>query len=1176
MTAPEPNDEPVVELQPFEALRFFEEGSVPADPVPEGLPAPTEDPVPIEDGEAQGDPVDPKAKRISALAEASDSQHDLLAGIEAPRIPGYVVEGIIGRGATGVVFRARQEAVDRPVALKVLHPELITNGRAVKRLKREARLAARLAHPSIISAIDLGVQNGVWWYAMELVEGVSLSRRIAERGSLTERECLRLFSPLCDALQHAHEVGVVHRDIKPANILVDRRGRARLVDLGLAMGQNDPSITKTGSTLGTPHYVSPEQARDPSQADIRSDLWSLGATMYHAVCGRPPFSLDADESSGGVAEILSRVLYKSVVDPREYSPELSKGFALLLRKCLTRDPEQRYQEPWELVADIETLRERRRLDLRGSQIDAFASRRPAWVGQALAVSGLALVIASTWALTARPWEDRPKTGLAQGPVSVGNWPELRSIRDGFDAKTLLHADALLELRSPVLESLPARAKYFQNELVVRVKDSLQREVEAALNRARAQVDAGLRSRDFSAVISAVQNDLNADLRHRTGYASPAELPTGSVARRAQEFVDEEMQRLSSAKIAAIDAAESELASALDRLLETEQAPLVEAGRYREAVEWLSLGTPTAWLVRNGVQLDLRGLVDEDQRQIARSIEFRLSSERSLVARRTADALKAAGAELDAVEEDFLEDITDGIVTAKVSAEDRFIAALERRLAAAGFDAEGLPAELEISFLTRLEAAADRIGRAESLRRETLALVELRRLEQAASASLAKRDYSTARELFDDARSEPWRASTFDALDLRIAEAVRLEALLERAVAGIKRASPGSMVLTFAGIRRTGFIGRELVDPLRLGLRFRTRDGSPSDQVLLMRITDACELDPSQSFLMGADDLRTFAGLGEGRELDPNARLTLAAFWLAEGKPGQASRVLPVDDPPASEALLWSLNERIRTAVAAAVPAKSPGLSNSQADPPGSGQGAGRIAVATRPATVRGAFGSPNQATIEDDVRVAWHFVDEPVEADALEPPLKLGLPRGPRRFGTWRKGLWRQSVDGLTLDSSLTNRTTFFSGSNGPTLPLVPPVDLEQEICVELHLTPGNPHPDGHLFCVSLQGYHALFIDGRAWFGRGDLRALYKHVNDGGQSTYEDFEAQPCTRFQNGQPIRLRLAIRGKTLEALSLDGEDLGFHRFLGAASPLDHFVRLRSRGPMVLRTAELVAEAR
>lgn len=1154
-----------MELQPFEALRFFEEGEAkgPIVPAAEGPSAKSDVP---------GDPLDPKVD----AAGASDSQHDVLAGIEAPRIPGYVVEGIIGRGATGVVFRARQEAVDRPVALKVLHRELITNGRAVKRLKREARLAARLAHPSIISAIDLGVQNGLWWYAMELVEGVSLSRRIAERGSLTERECLRLFSPLCDALQHAHEVGVVHRDIKPANILVDRRGRARLVDLGLAMGQNDPSITRTGSTLGTPHYVSPEQARDPSQADIRSDLWSLGATMYHAVCGRPPFSFDADESSGGVAEILSRVLYKSVVDPREYSPELSKGFALLLRKCLTRDPEQRYQEPWELVADIETLRERRRLDLRGSQIDAFASRRPAWVSQVLAVSGLALVIASTWALTARPWEDRSQAGPAPGPVSVGDWPELRSVRDGFDAKTLLHADALLELRSPALDSLPAKAKYFQNELVVRVKDSLQGEVDAALNVARERVDEGLRNQNFPGVLSAVQAELNADLRRRTGYASPADLPGGSVARRAQEFVDEAMQRLSTAKVAAVDRAETELARALDRLLLSEHAPLVEAGRYREAVDWLSLGTPTAWLVRDGVQLDLRGLGDDDLRQIARSIEFRLSSERSLVARDAADALEAARADMDAVEGDFLEDITDGLVTAKVSARKRFIATLDQRLVAAGFDAGGLPPELEISFRARVEAAADRIGRAESLRRETLALVELRRLEQAASASLAKRDYRTARELFEDARSEPWRATTFDVLDLRIAECKRLEALLDRAVAGIIQASPGSMVLTFAGIRRTGVIGRRLTDPLRLGLRFTTRDGSPSEQVLLMRITDVCELDASESFLMGADDLRTFAGMGEGRELDSDARLTLAAFWLAEGKPGQASRVLPVEDPPASEALMWSLNERIRTAAAAAIPPKSQGASNGPASAPGANQGQGRTAMAAPPPTVRGAYGSPNQATIGNDMRVAWHFVDESIEPDALERPLKLALPAGPRRFGTWRKGVWRESVDGLTLDASLADRTTFFSGSNGPTLPLVAPLDLDQEIRIELHLTPGNPHPDGHLFCVSLQGYHALFMSGRAWFGRGDLRALYKHVNDGGQSTYGDFEAQPCTPFQNGQPIRVQLAIRGKTLEALTLDGRDLGFHRFLGAASPLDPFVRLRSRGPMVLRTAELVAETR
>ena len=138
--ASSPDEEPVVELAPFEAERFF------------------------------AGHVEEDAERDPALS-ASSSQLELPAGLEAPAVPGYVVEGFIGRGATGVVYRAKQQAVDRAVALKVLHPELVTNHRAVRRLKREARLAARLAHPSIISAIDMGVQDGRWWYAMELVEG---------------------------------------------------------------------------------------------------------------------------------------------------------------------------------------------------------------------------------------------------------------------------------------------------------------------------------------------------------------------------------------------------------------------------------------------------------------------------------------------------------------------------------------------------------------------------------------------------------------------------------------------------------------------------------------------------------------------------------------------------------------------------------------------------------------------------------------------------------------------------------------------------------------------------------------------------------------------------------------------------------------------------------------------
>ncbi|MFT5831226.1 MAG: serine/threonine protein kinase, partial [Bacteroidia bacterium] len=146
-------------------------------------------------------------------------------------IPGYQIEGVIGRGSTGTVYRARQETVDRVVALKVLHAELTKRPRMVRRLQREARTTARLAHPHIVSAIDMGRTGDRWWFAMELVDGPSLALKLRQEGRLDEREALRFFIPLCESLVHIWENGVVHRDIKPGNILIDRVSGARLADL---------------------------------------------------------------------------------------------------------------------------------------------------------------------------------------------------------------------------------------------------------------------------------------------------------------------------------------------------------------------------------------------------------------------------------------------------------------------------------------------------------------------------------------------------------------------------------------------------------------------------------------------------------------------------------------------------------------------------------------------------------------------------------------------------------------------------------------------------------------------------------------------------------------------------------------------------------------------------------
>jgi serine/threonine protein kinase len=271
---------------------------------------------------------------------------------------------------------------------------------------------------------------------MELVEGESLAERLRATGPMSEREVLRLFPPLAEALQHAAESGVVHRDIKPANILLDEGGRARLVDLGLAFAESDPMLTSTGGTLGTPHYMSPEQARDPGAADTRSDIWSLGATLYHALCGRPPF---AGES---VAEILSGVLYHPIVDPRQLAPRISKGMTLVLRKCLARDPARRYSTPGELLADLERLRERRAPRVNARFLDPLAPRWPSWVPRSAAlVGGLGLLVA-IWLLN--PWGASREDGGGTSSGSAPDWPELADVENRF-AQGAIHSAAALAL-----------------------------------------------------------------------------------------------------------------------------------------------------------------------------------------------------------------------------------------------------------------------------------------------------------------------------------------------------------------------------------------------------------------------------------------------------------------------------------------------------------------------------------------------------------------------------------------------------------------------------------------------------------------------------------------------------------------------------------------------------------
>jgi hypothetical protein len=237
----------------------------------------------------------------------------------------------------GVVYRARQVALDRPVALKILPVEVGSDPSFSERFGREARALARLSHPRIVSVFDFGKQGKFYWFLMELVEGVNL-RQAIRSGKLSAREALAIVGQVCEALGFAHDEGVVHRDIKPENVLLDRKGQIKIADFGLAK-LLDPklaevSLTGSGQLMGTPHYMAPEQFEKPLEVDRRADIYSLGVMFYEMLTGELPLGRFAPPSE------------KVQVDAR---------LDRVVLKTLEKDPGKRYQSAGDLKTDVETV-----------------------------------------------------------------------------------------------------------------------------------------------------------------------------------------------------------------------------------------------------------------------------------------------------------------------------------------------------------------------------------------------------------------------------------------------------------------------------------------------------------------------------------------------------------------------------------------------------------------------------------------------------------------------------------------------------------------------------------------------------------------------------------------------------------------------------------------------------
>ena len=267
------------------------------------------------------------------------------------QIPGYQILSKLGAGAMAAVFKARQISLDRIVAIKVLPKRMSENKEFVDRFYKEGKAAAKLNHPNIVGAVDVGEANGFHYFVMEYVEGQTVFDKLERGERYSEKEALSLVIQTCQALAHAHKAGFIHRDVKPKNIMITKDGVAKLADMGLAREASDVEAAQAeaGKAYGTPYYISPEQIRGELDVDARADLYSLGATFYHMVTGRVPF--DAPTPSA----VMHKHLKEDLIPPDHLNTDLSAGVGEIIEVAMAKKRKNRYASAEEMLMDLEKV-----------------------------------------------------------------------------------------------------------------------------------------------------------------------------------------------------------------------------------------------------------------------------------------------------------------------------------------------------------------------------------------------------------------------------------------------------------------------------------------------------------------------------------------------------------------------------------------------------------------------------------------------------------------------------------------------------------------------------------------------------------------------------------------------------------------------------------------------------
>ncbi|MHC4607088.1 MAG: protein kinase domain-containing protein, partial [Planctomycetota bacterium] len=259
------------------------------------------------------------------------------------------VERLIGRGGMGEVYLGQHEGLNRSVAIKILPPYLARDSGFTERFLREARTAAQLEHPNVVQVHDVGQEGETYYLIMQLVEGQGLDRLLKERG-ISVRDSVAIVKRIAAALGAAHRLGIIHRDVKPSNILISNDGKVKVSDFGLAkeLGAGQ-TISGTGEILGTPHYMSPEQA-EGKPADARSDLYSLGATLYRMLTGHPPFGGETPVA------IAVRHVREDPRKPSEINAEIPEELDAVVLKLMAKKPEERYATAEDLIRDLDAMK----------------------------------------------------------------------------------------------------------------------------------------------------------------------------------------------------------------------------------------------------------------------------------------------------------------------------------------------------------------------------------------------------------------------------------------------------------------------------------------------------------------------------------------------------------------------------------------------------------------------------------------------------------------------------------------------------------------------------------------------------------------------------------------------------------------------------------------------------